>query len=156
MTEDADCHLDASFLGKLDNLCGRMKAKGYGTKIVSGKRTLDEQFNLYADGRTFDQFKTGINGEVTKGNVTQAQADVWIDYYDPAKGKHPMPTDHTSPVTWTMASVHLQGKAADVIDPAKGWPAATDSYWSDLNACAVAEGLQIGPPSSDLDHVQEP
>ena len=47
--------------------------------------------------------------------LTKAQADLWIDYYDATKGKHPMPTDHAS-----------------------------------------AEGLQIGPPASDVDHVQVP
>lgn len=114
--------LDPVFLGKLDNICGRMEAIGYGTRIAQGVRTLDYQVEVYAKGRSFQDFKDGMQAEVKKGHITAQAAQKWIDYYDPKVGKHPMPFDPDikGPVTWTLKSVHLVSKAADVVDPKLG------------------------------------
>jgi hypothetical protein len=144
-----------TILTELDNICGRMKAAGYDARIGSGRRTIDEQIQLYAKGRTFATLKADLAAAVTAGSVTAAKAKEWTDYYDPAVGGNAMPAGEPGPVTWTFTSRHLTGDAADVVDKTLGWSAAA-GFWTALNTAAVAEGLQIGPPASDVAHVQRP
>lgn len=66
-----------------------------------------------------------------------------------------MPPGEPGPVTWTFASRHLTGDAADIVHATLGWGASAE-FWAALNAAAVAQGLQIGPPATDVAHVQRP
>ncbi len=145
--------LEPEFLKRLDNVAARMKAEGYEAKINSGRRTLDEQVVIFTRGRTFDQFRAGMLEEVNKKHVTLEEAQKWIHYFDPAGGGHPMQAGFKEPVTWTLKSVHLEGRAADVVDAHRGWD-APEGYWDALRRAAEAEGLRIGPPASDRAHVQ--
>lgn len=148
-------NLDAQFLTRLDNICGRMGALGYKTKIWWGFRSINDQIQLYAQGRTFNQLKVALLAAVNTGLVTAANAQKWINFYDPNVGGNPIPQGPQ--VTWTLNSRHLSGKAADVAHPTQGWfPAAGAKYWKALKTAAQAEGLQIGPPANDLAHVQVP
>ncbi len=147
-------NMDASFVGKIDNVCGRMKAKGYNTKMFWGYRTEAEQVHIATAGRTFKQFTTFMNSEATKGHITAAGAQGYIDYYDPDKGGNAM-RDDANKATWTLKSMHRQGKAADVVHPTALWnPPEGEVYWSSLKTSAEDEGLRIGPPASDKAHVQ--
>jgi len=147
--------LPAAFLTKLDDICGRMNAKGHPTRIAWGVRTLDQQVQIYARGRSFAQFTKGLINGVTKGHIGKGHAQKWIDHYDPKVGKNPMPTGWKTPTTWTLNSRHIGGKAADVIHPKLGW-GAPPAFWKALKVTAQAEGLQIGPPATDLAHVEVP
>jgi hypothetical protein len=142
-------------LAELDRIHTRMSNAGYPSRIGSGLRTIDEQIRTYAKGRTFQQFQTAITAAVTAGSVTQAKATEWIAYYNPAAGNHPMPPGEPGPVTWTFASRHLTGEAADIVHATLGWGAGAP-FWAALAAAASAEGLQIGPPATDVAHVQRP
>jgi hypothetical protein len=145
-----------TILTELDAIHTAMAAGGHPSKIASplgGFRTIDDQIKLYAQGRTFAAFKTAIDTAVTAGSVTRAKADEWIKFYDPAQDAHPMPSGGV--VTWTFTSRHLTGDAADVVHTTQGWGAPA-AFWTALAAAASAQGLQIGPPASDLAHVQRP
>jgi hypothetical protein len=142
-------------LAELDRIHTRMSDAGFPSRIGSGLRTIDEQIRTYAKGRTFQQFQTAITAAVTAGSVTQAKATEWIAYYNPAAGNHPMPHGEPGPVTWTFASRHLTGEAADIVHATLGWGASA-AFWTALAAAATAEGLQIGPPATDVAHVQRP
>lgn len=151
---DKKTKMDASFVAKLDNICGRMKAQGYETKIFWGYRTEAEQVHIATAGRSFEEFKTFMNKEVQKGHITAEKAQDFIDFYDPNKGKHAMRGD-PGKVTWTLRSRHRTGKAADVVHPTLLWnPPEGEAYWEALKKAAEAEGLRIGPPASDKAHVQ--
>ena len=148
--------MDASFLPKLNNICGRMKAQDYDTKIFWGYRTEAEQVHIATAGRSFNNFKTFMDSEVKKGHITKEKAKVYIDYYDPDKGKHAMRKEREK-YTKTLKSMHRKGKAADVVHPTAYWnPPEGEAYWNALKTSAEAEGLQIGPPASDKAHVQVP
>jgi hypothetical protein len=142
-------------LAELDRIHTRMSNAGFPSRIGSGLRTIDEQIRTYAKGRTFQQFQTAITAAVTAGTVTQAKSTEWIAYYNPAAGNHPMPPGEPGPVTWTFASRHLRGEAADIVHATLGWGASA-AFWTALAAAASAEGLQIGPPATDVAHVQRP
>ncbi len=149
-------NMDASFVDKLNNICGRMKAQGYDTKIFWGYRTEAEQVHIATAGRSFVEFKTFMDSEVEEGHITEESAQVYIDYYDPNKGNHAMRQDEDK-ATWTLKSVHRIGKAADVVHPTALWnPPEGEAYWDALEAAAEGEGLRIGPPASDRAHVQVP
>jgi hypothetical protein len=145
-----------TILTQLDAIHTAMAAGGHPATIASplgGFRTIDDQIKLYAQGRTFETFKTAINDAVKTGAVTRAKADEWIKFYDPAQGANPMPRGAV--VTWTFRSRHLSGDAADIVHATLGW-AAAEAFWTALSAAATAQGLQIGPPAHDLAHVQRP
>ena len=144
-----------NILAKLDNICGRMKAAGFCTRIGSALRTIDEQIQTYAKGRSFADFKATLDNELNQQFITQAKHDQWVSFFDPAQGNHPMPPGEPGPVTWTLHSHHLTGNAADVVECTAGWGAPA-AFWPALNTAAQAEGLQIGPPASDVAHVQTP
>jgi hypothetical protein len=145
--------LQGALLTKLDNICGRMKAQGHATNIFWGLRTLAQQVEIATRGRNFMQFKTFVLAEAQKNHITQTDSQTWINYYNPAVGKHPMTAGFAGPVTWTLKSRHLSGNAADVAHPTKGWQVDA-AYKQALKASAVAEGLHIGPPASDWAHVE--
>lgn len=142
-------------LPELDAIYVAMKAAGHPTRIHTGFRTLDEQIQLYAKGRSFATFKRDIEAAVVAGTVPQATCTEWVDRFDPAKGNRPMPAGEPKEVTWKFDSRHLVGEAADVVHATLAW-GANPAFWVALNAAAAAQGLQIGPPSSDLAHVQRP
>jgi hypothetical protein len=142
-----------TILNELDNMCGRMVPAGHPPTVHDGLRTIDEQIQLYARGRTFGELQADLNAAVAAGTVDAPTAQRWIDFYDPNAGGNPLPPGPT--VTWTFASRHLVGDAADVIHRVLAWN-APPAFWSALNAAAAAEGLQIGPPDNDLPHVQRP
>jgi peptidoglycan hydrolase-like protein with peptidoglycan-binding domain len=144
-----------NILPQLDNICGRMKAAGFNARIGSGRRTVDEQVKTYAKGRTFREFKADIEAAAAKGSVATDKAAQWVAFFDPAHGGHSMPPGEPGPVTWTFTSHHLTGAAADVVDEKLGWQASPE-FWAALKAAAEAEGLQIGPPATDVAHVQRP
>jgi hypothetical protein len=144
-----------TILDQLDRIHTRMSNAGFHCKIGSGFRTIDDQIHTYAKGRTFDEFKTDIEKAVTAGHVTQDKATEWIKHFDPAQDNNAMPPGEPGPVTWTFASRHLTGDAADIVDESLGWGAGPD-FWAALAQAAQAEGLQIGPPSTDVAHVQRP
>ena len=144
-----------NILAQLDNICGRMKAAGFCTTIPagSGLRTIDDQIQKFAQGRSFTELQAALNNAVSTGFITPAKRTQWVNFFDPAVGAHPMPAG--AQVTWTLHSAHLLGNAADVVDCHVAW-GATPAFWSALNAAAHAEGLQIGPPPTDVAHVQRP
>lgn len=181
-----------TILVELDAIHTAMLAQGHPSRIGSGFRTIDQQIQTYAKGRTLADFTTAINAAVAAGTVTQAKATQWIAYYTPipaaaptaapgassaptsapsvpsaatapagpaaaapAPGGHPMPPGEPGPVTWTFTSRHLTGDAADIVHETLGWGASA-AFWTALNAAAVAQGLQIGPPTTDVAHVQRP
>ena len=145
-----------TILTELDAIHTAMAALGHPATIASplgGKRTIDDQIKLYAQGRTFATFKTDIDAAVTAGSVTRAKADEKIKFYDPAQDNNPMPAGAI--VTWTFTSRHISGDAADIVHATLGWGAAA-GFWTSLATAATAQSLQIGPPASDLAHVQRP
>jgi hypothetical protein len=148
-----------TILPELDRMHTTLLAAGYSSRIGSGFRTIDEQIQIYAKGRTFGVFKADITAAVAAGSVTQAKATEWISYYDPTSHDvgvgHPMPAGEPGPVTWTFKSRHLTGDAADIVDATLGWD-ASPAFWAALKTAAGAEGLQIGPPATDVAHVQRP
>lgn len=149
-------NMDSTFVTKLNNICGKMKAKNHDTKIFWGYRTLADQVHIATEGRNFEEFKAFLDLEVTKGSITSEVAQTWKDYYDSTKGKHQM-SSAKKQVTWTLNSKHRQGKAADVVHPTENWkPPEGESFWTDLKKIAGEEGLEIGPPAKDKAHVQVP
>ena len=77
----------------------------------------------------------------------------WIDHYDPKVGKNPMTRRPAGPVTWTLKSRHMSGRAADVAHPTKAWGVGAN-YKKALKKAAIAEGCHIGPPATDWAHVE--
>lgn len=144
-----------TILPRLDNVCGRMHAAGFPIRIAQGLRTIDEQIQLYAKGRTLEALSDALQSAVGQGLVTQERATHWRNHYDPAQGGQPMPPGEPGPVTWTLNSRHLTGTAADIVHATLGWDAPS-AFWDALRDAAEAEGLQIGPPASDRAHVQLP
>gem|GEM_PF-6844312 len=142
-------------LPELDAIYAAMKAAGHPTRIHTGFRTLDQQIQLYAKGRSFATFKRDIEAAVKAGIVPQATCTEWVDHFDPAKGNRAMPAGEPNEVTWKFDSRHLTGEAADVVHATLAW-GASPAFWVALKEAAIAQGLQIGPPSSDLAHVQRP
>jgi hypothetical protein len=144
-----------TILPELDRIHARMLQLGWPTLIAQGLRTIHDQIRLYAKGRTFDDFRDHLEAAVARGSLAADIADRWIAYFDPAQGAHPMPPGEPGHVTRTLQSRHLQGEAADVVHAQLGWNAPPE-FWEELRAAAEAEGLQIGPPSYDVAHVQRP
>jgi hypothetical protein len=142
-------------LPELDRIHARMLRLGWPTLIAQGLRTIHDQVQLYAKGRTFEDFRDRLEGAVATGSLAADIADRWIAHFDPAQGGHEMPPGEPGPVTRTLQSRHLQGEAADVVHARLGWNAPPE-FWEDLRAAAEAEGLRIGPPSYDFAHVQRP
>jgi len=149
--------LNPELLRRLDNVYGRMKAAGFEAEIKWGCRTLDEQFQLFAHGRSFGRYKSDLEKEVARRHVTAEQAKVWIDFYDPAVEGNKMPNDPSTIVTKTMASEHLKCRAADVIDRRLGYPSDPNHpYWVALKSAAQAEGLEGLAHFADPSHWQLP
>jgi hypothetical protein len=144
-----------TILAELDAIHATLSAAGHPSRIGSGFRTIDDQIRLYAKGRSFQRFRTDIRAAVVAGSVTEAKCTEWVAYFDPAVGRNPMPRGEPGPVTWTFRSRHLTGDAADIVHATLGW-GASDAFWAALEAAAVAQGLQIGPPATDVAHVQRP
>jgi hypothetical protein len=142
-------------LPELDRIHARMLQLGWPTLIAQGVRTIHDQIQLYAKGRSFDDFRDHLRRAVAGGSLAADIADRWIAHFDPAQGGHAMPPGEPGFVTRTLQSVHLQGEAADVVHAQLGWNAPPE-FWEDLRAAAEAEGLEIGPPAYDVAHVQRP
>lgn len=143
--------LDPELLRRLDNVHRRMQEAGFDPEIVSGFRTLDEQFQLFARGRSFEKYQRDLDRQVRRCYITAEQAKVWIDFYDPAVGGNRMPSDRPM-VTVTMASQHVTRRAADIGDRQLGYPSDKNHpYWEALNSAAEAEGLEglthLGDPA---------
>jgi hypothetical protein len=144
-----------NILPQLDNICGRMRAGGFCTTIPagSGLRTIGDQIQKYAQGRSLADLQAALDQAVNEHFITTEKRTQWVNFFDPAHGAHPMPAGPV--VTWTLHSRHISGDAADVVHCTAGWGAPA-AFWTALNAAANAEGLQIGPPATDLAHVQLP
>ena len=142
-------------LPELDRIHARMLRRGWPTRIAQGWRTIDDQIQLYAKGRTFEDLRAHLERAVAAGSLPRDVADRWIGHFDPTQRGHPMPPGEPGYVTRTLQSRHLQGEAADVVHAELAWD-APPGFWADLRAAAEAEGLQIGPPSYDVAHVQRP
>jgi len=98
------------FALRVQNIISRMQARGYDPIVFEGKRSVARQRWLYGQGRTAAQCKAaGI----------------------PTRYAHP-----GTVVTRTLDSLHIKGKAADIVSKSKLWS------WPDFFAALKQEAAR--------------